>query len=111
LAFDLPSHVSCLSRFTQQPGNRAPQRATEFVSLERPHERVVERIHDVCGQFVEISAVAAVEPETATSKVECVIAQRADPVLRLPTPTSLDAEPGMQRGVDRVTEQFVCRKP
>jgi len=46
----------------------------EFVSLERSHERIVERIHDLGGQSVEAPAVPAIEPPAATRKGECVVA-------------------------------------
>lgn len=107
LTLDLLAHTSGIGRYTKKCGNRAPYRTMEFVSLEGPHEGIVERPHDLGGQSVEVPAVRAFESPAATSKGESVVAYRADPILRLPISTSLDGDPCMQCVVDGVPEQFV----
>jgi hypothetical protein len=99
-----------LIRHAEQRGDRASQGTTEIATIQRLHERAGELPHDVVGKLVEVSAVAAVEPSGSAGEVKGMIANRADPILRLPIPTALDADSRMQRVVDRIPEQLVCRR-
>jgi hypothetical protein len=99
--------ISDLSGFTKKCGNGTPKCAIEFIGFKRAHERFVERNQDVRRQSVEVPAVPAIEPPDATSEGECVVAYRADPILRLPIPTSFDGDLGMERVVDGVPKQLM----
>ena len=99
-----------LIRHGEQRGDRASQGTTELATIQRMHERALELPQEVVGQLVEVSTVVAVEPTTSAGEVKGMIANRADPVLRLPISASPDAGSRMKRMVDGISEQLARRR-
>lgn len=104
-----------LSRFAKKHRDGFSQGAPELFWSERAYKRIVELVEDLGRQFVEVLSVPAIKPLSATSKVECLVPYRADPVLSLPVPASLDGDSCVERVVDAVPKQllrwgrrFVC---
>jgi hypothetical protein len=85
-----------------------PKGTIEFIRFKRARERIVDGDQDIGRQSVEVPAVPAIEPEAATSEGECAVAYRADPILRLPIPTSLDGNACVEGVVDGVAKQLMC---
>ena len=67
-------------------------------------------ITHVGRQVVEAPAVPCGQVAAPAREVERIVAQLADPVLRLPAACPFDAEARAQRVVHRVPEQLVCRR-
>ena len=61
------------------------------------------------GQLVETAAVASVEPAAPAGEQQGLVADAADPVLRLPPAAALDREARSHGMVDAEPEQVVCR--
>ncbi len=108
--FDASSEVLDVVRLAQQYANSAVQRAKKLVSVQRPHERVVERRGYRGRQFIESVAVAGSNAAAKAGKGERVVTQRADAELGLPPSLAVDAGARGAAIDDAPPKEFASRR-
>ena len=96
-----------LRRLLLEDRDRAAERADELLRFERADERGFERRQHLRRQLVEAAAVASVEPAAPAGEQQGLVADAADPVLRLPPAAALDREARPHGVVDAEPEQVV----
>src|SRR6266508_2489201 len=104
--FEAPS-LDAIGRLelVEQPRRRRAKRPAQLLQLEAPYQRSLQPVGDRGRQGVGPLRVVGGLTEAKTRKRQHLVADAADPVLRLPWLPAFDAAPGVQDVVPREPDQ------
>src|SRR5260370_24048431 len=107
--YQLPSTRIGIGAYGEEAIDGTSERTQQLLAVERMNKCVAELRQHFRRQLVITPAVARLQAAQPARQRQRLVAEGADPVLRLPPPTTLDAETRAHGVVHRQTERVLGR--